>query len=77
MSRTFDLETDSAFAERPTFSFAALLRGTIETMRIWRKRWGDRRELLDCLAVDDRLGADIGVNRSDLREWAERPFWRA
>ncbi len=76
MSRAFEVESVSAFAERPTFSLSALFRRMIETARIWRKRRRDRRELLDYLAVDYRVAADIGVNRSELREWAARPFWR-
>jgi uncharacterized protein YjiS (DUF1127 family) len=76
MSRAFNGESISAFGERPTFSFSVLFRRMVETMRIWRKRWRDRRELLDCLAVDDRVAADIGIDRSVLHEWAHRPFWR-
>jgi uncharacterized protein YjiS (DUF1127 family) len=76
MSRTFDVESVSTFAERPTFSFAALFRVIIETVRIWRRRSRARQELLDYLAMDYRAAADIGIDRSNAREWARRPFWR-
>jgi uncharacterized protein YjiS (DUF1127 family) len=41
------------------------------------RRRRDRYELLCYLAADHRAAADIGIDRSNACEWAERPFWRA
>jgi uncharacterized protein YjiS (DUF1127 family) len=76
MSRTFDLESVSAFAQRPKVSLFAPFRKMIETVGIWLKRSQAREDLLDFLAKDYRAAADIGINRNDALEWAHRPFWR-
>lgn len=77
MSHYADGESFAAFAESQSFSWRAFCSRLIDTARIWSKRRRDRQELLDYLALDHRAAADIGIDRSDAREWAHRPFWRA
>ena len=82
MSRYLDGTSVAAFAGNRSFAWSALrkrlLAGSVSrSARIWLKRWRDRRELLDYLAMDHRAAADLGIDRSNAREWAQRPFWRA
>jgi uncharacterized protein YjiS (DUF1127 family) len=76
MSRYLDGESVAAFAGSRTFSWRAFCKSITEAPRIWLKRQRDRQELLDYLAMDHRAAKDIGIDRSNVREWAERPFWQ-
>jgi uncharacterized protein YjiS (DUF1127 family) len=77
MSRYLDGESVAAFAGSRSFSWRAFFKRLADTARIRLKRQRDRRELLDYLAMDHRAAKDIGIDRSNAREWAQRPFWRA
>jgi len=77
MSHYLDGGSVAAFAESPAYSWRKFFRSAIDTVRIWRKRQHDRRQLLNYLAMDHRAANDIGTDRSNARDWAERPFWRA
>jgi uncharacterized protein YjiS (DUF1127 family) len=77
MSHYLDGESVAAFAESPAFSWFAFFRSVVGTAQIWLKRRQERQELLDYLVGDHRAAADIGIDRSNAREWAKRPFWRA
>jgi uncharacterized protein YjiS (DUF1127 family) len=43
------------------------------TVVAWQQRYELRRHLL---AMDDRLLDDIGLNRTQARKEAAKPFWR-
>jgi uncharacterized protein YjiS (DUF1127 family) len=45
-----------------------------ETLRLWRKRQLDRRELT---RWSERDLHDVGLSWSDVVREAEKPFWRA
>jgi uncharacterized protein YjiS (DUF1127 family) len=77
MSQYLDGESVAAFAESRSLYWRAFLRRAIDTMWIWRRRQRERKELLKYLAMDHRVGNDIGMDRNCARAWAERPFWRA
>jgi uncharacterized protein YjiS (DUF1127 family) len=77
MSQYLDGESVAAFVDSRSFSSRAFLQRAIDTIKIWRRRQGEREELLKYLAMDHRAGMDIGMDRTCAREWAERPFWRA
>ena len=53
---------------------SGLLTQVEETIRIWRERMRDRRELAQWT---DRDLHDVGLSRSDVIHEAEKPFWRA
>jgi uncharacterized protein YjiS (DUF1127 family) len=76
MSRYLDGESVAAFAGSRTFSWRAFCKSITDVPRIWLKRQQDRQELLDYLATDHRAAMDIGIDRSNAREWATRPFWQ-
>ena len=46
----------------------------LETLRIWRKRQQNRRQLAQLSARDLH---DVGLSWSDIVYEAEKPFWRA
>jgi uncharacterized protein YjiS (DUF1127 family) len=77
MSHYLDGDSVAAFAESPSFSWRAVCNSAIDTVRIWRTRQRERQQLLDYLAMDHRAASDIGIDRSNARDWAQRPFWRA
>lgn len=54
-----------------------LFRRATNTLRLWAARQRQRHELLEYLATDHRVVADIGASENDMREWATRPFWQA
>jgi uncharacterized protein YjiS (DUF1127 family) len=70
-------ESVSAFAESPSVSWRAFFKSVVDTARSWLDRRRERQELLDYLAMDHRAARDIGIDRGNARDWAERPFWRA
>jgi uncharacterized protein YjiS (DUF1127 family) len=76
MSRYLVTETTAGFAPRPAFSWRAFFNRAAGAFQIWRERQKQRREIIDYMASDHRVAADIGVTRHDARDWAERPFWR-
>jgi uncharacterized protein YjiS (DUF1127 family) len=43
------------------------------TLRQWRRRLHDRRELA---ALSDTMLHDIGISRAEATYLASRPFWR-
>lgn len=77
MSHYLDGSSVAAFAERPSFSWRTFFKRVIDTLRVWRTRERERQQLLDYLAMDHRAAGDIGLDRSNARDWARRPFWRA
>lgn len=77
MLHCLDGKSIAAFAGSRTYSWRAFFKSLADTARIWLKRRRDRQELLDYLAIDHRAPNDIGIDRSNAREWAERPFWQA
>lgn len=77
MSHSFNGQTVGAFTENASFSWRAFFRSVIDTLRTWHTRERERQQLLNYLAMDHRAASDIGIDRSDAREWARRPFWRA
>ena len=76
MSRYLDGQSVAALARSRTFSWRALFKSLADTLRIWRKRHRDRDELLKYFATDHRAPNDLGIDRANAREWADRPFWR-
>jgi uncharacterized protein YjiS (DUF1127 family) len=76
MSRYLDGESVAAFAGSRAVSWRALFKSITDVPRIWLTRQQERQELLDYLAMDHRAAMDIGIDRSDAREWAHRPFWQ-
>jgi uncharacterized protein YjiS (DUF1127 family) len=77
MSHYLDGRSVATFTETPSFSWRAFFKSVINTMRTWRTRQHERQQLLDYLASDHRAAGDIGIDRSNARDWAQRPFWRA
>lgn len=76
MSRYLDGGSAAAFAGSRSFSWRTFFKGLSDTLRIFLERRRQRQELLWYLATDHRAAKDIGIDRSDAREWAERPFWQ-
>jgi uncharacterized protein YjiS (DUF1127 family) len=57
--------------------FRARLRRASATVREWRKRIQDRRQLAALLAASDyRVFSDLRVTRLDLLREIDKPFWR-
>jgi uncharacterized protein YjiS (DUF1127 family) len=52
----------------------SILSQVAETVRVWRQRYRDRRELAKW---SNRELHDIGISWSDVAYEAEKPFWRA
>jgi len=52
---------------------SAFLVGLFDTVLTWRDRSRERHQLL---TLDDRLLADIGIDRADAVQEAKKPFWR-
>lgn len=52
----------------------AVIRRLLETIDVWRRRMMERRRLA---LLDDRMLKDIGIDRHDVREELEKPFWKA
>ena len=77
MSHYLDGESVAAFVEKPTVSWRTFFKSLTSTVRTWYERERERQQLLDYLAMDHRAAGDIGIDRSNARAWAERPFWRA
>lgn len=77
MTRYLAGESVAAFAGNRGFSWTAFFEKFADAFGTWRRRQRDRRELLDYLATDHRAANDLCIDRSDAREWAQRPFWRA
>lgn len=72
----------SAFIDRAPAAAAfvrarAGLGRIIELIARWRRRAAARRELRALCELDDYILRDIGLTRSELRDEATRPFWRA
>ncbi len=59
----------SSHAGRPS-----LLARAAATLRLWRKRIGEKRALE---RLDERDLHDFGASRSDVYAELRRPFWRA
>jgi len=76
MSRYLVGESVAAFAGSRSFSWPAFFKRVSDTPRIWLRRRRERQELLLYLAADHRAAKDIGIDRSNAREWTERPFWQ-
>jgi uncharacterized protein YjiS (DUF1127 family) len=53
---------------------SGLFARTLETLRIWRKRQQNRRQLAQLSARDLH---DVGLSWGDVAYEAEKPFWRA
>jgi len=53
---------------------ASHLAGLIALLRRWHHRAGERRVLA---RLDDRMLADIGINRLEQARECGKPFWRA
>jgi uncharacterized protein YjiS (DUF1127 family) len=68
-------ESVAALAEGRSFSWRAYVHAAVDTVRTWPTRRRQRQELLDYMAIDHRIAADIGLSKSDALDWAERPFW--
>ena len=49
-------------------------RAIIKSVSLWRDRVRQRRQLA---TLDDRLLADIGINRCDVMRECDKPFWEA
>jgi uncharacterized protein YjiS (DUF1127 family) len=47
-------------------------RAVIETVSLWRDRARQRRQLA---VLDERLLADIGINRCDVMRECDKRFW--
>ena len=77
MTRYVVGESVAVLAGSRSFSWRAFFTGLSDTLRMWLERRRVRQELLSYLAMDHRAAKDIGIDRSNAREWAERPFWRA
>jgi len=77
MSRYLDGQSVAALAGRGSFSWRAFFKNLADTGRAWRKRQRDRQELLKYFATDHRAPNDLGIDRANAHEWADRPFWRA
>lgn len=50
------------------------LSGVAETLRVWRERYQQRRELAQWTERDLH---DLGLSWSDMLAEADKPFWRA
>ena len=77
MSRYLGGESVAFLAGSRSFSWRAFFNSVADTGRLWRKRQQDRQELLKYFVTDHRAPNDLGIDRSNVREWADRPFWRA
>jgi uncharacterized protein YjiS (DUF1127 family) len=53
---------------------ASLPRRLVTTIRLWRRRAQESRDLL---GMPDRMLRDMGITRSDAWRAARKPFWRA
>jgi uncharacterized protein YjiS (DUF1127 family) len=47
-------------------------RALVETVSLWRARARQRRQLA---VLDDRMLADIGINRCDVMRECDKRFW--
>ena len=53
---------------------SGLLNKLSETLRVWRQRQRDRRQLAE---LTERERHDVGLSWSDVVYEADKPFWRA
>lgn len=67
---------NAAYAARSSFSarLGDMLSAALATPRLWASRRHDRRALMQ---LDDHMLRDIGFDRTQAKEMAARPFWRA
>lgn len=77
MSRYLDGESFAFLAGNRSFSWVALFNSVGHTIQIWRRRQRERQELIKYFATDHRAPNDLGVDRANAHDWADRPFWRA
>lgn len=76
------MNTSDSITENTTRESSERLRAAVDSwldnnaslLREWRIRARGRRALLE---LDDHRLADIGISRSDAREEAGKPFWKA
>ena len=47
-----------------------------DTLRTWQQRRAERHALRGLLRLEDRLLADLGLNRCAIAWEARRPFWQ-
>ena len=50
------------------------LAGVVDTLRLWRERYQQRRELAEWTERDLH---DLGLSWSEMLAEADKPFWRA
>ena len=53
---------------------AGVVAQLVDTLRLWRDRWNQRRELA---RWTEREMHDVGLSWADIVREAEKPFWRA
>lgn len=51
-------------------------RGVLASLRLWRRRWLQRREMRDlALREPDSVLEDVGISRDEAWRRARTPFW--
>lgn len=53
---------------------SALIGRLVQTAYIWQQRSVERRQLLE---MDSQMLSDIGIDRTEARKEATKPFWKA
>lgn len=57
----------------PLKTFASKVLRVVTLLNVWEKRLAERQHLSE---LDDRMLQDMGLDRNDLRQEIEKPFWR-
>ena len=75
MSQTFETLRATG-SDRPGFQLMGPAAVLGQVLRLWMRRWRDRRSLGNLALLDDYLLLDVGVTRAEILREAAKPFWR-
>jgi hypothetical protein len=70
-------EAAPSVSARWSLAWRALCDAALERVRTYRRRRRERQELIDYMASDHRVAADLGITGDIARDWTSRPFWHA
>jgi uncharacterized protein YjiS (DUF1127 family) len=77
MASILHREAAAGLTELQPLSWRALIKSVVDRVRTYPKHRRERQELLEYIASDHRVAADLGINMDTARDWSRRPFWRA
>lgn len=77
---TTPLQPTCAYSDSRLITARLALRGAARriaaTLKLWRQRRRERRELAALVDLDHRTLRDIGLTRCEIESLINKPFWR-